>query len=121
MFYRVKYLTILFFALFLLVSCYSGEKEERAVFHYNEATGIASIDPAFAKNQSIMWVVHQLYNTLVEIDSNLNIVPSLAKSWEISKDRTTYTFYLRTDVYFQDNNVFKNNKGRKLTANDVVY
>ena len=31
-------------------------------------TGIASLDPAFAKNQSIMWAVHQLYNTLVEVD-----------------------------------------------------
>src|SRR5215210_2828208 len=98
MFYRVKYLTILFFALFLLVSCYSGEKEERQIFHYNESTGIASIDPAFAKNQSIMWAVHQLYNTLVEVDSGLHIVPSLAKHWEISTDKKTYTFFLRNDV-----------------------
>ena len=40
------------------------------IFHYNESTGIASLDPAFAKNQSIMWAIHQLYNTLVEIDSH---------------------------------------------------
>ncbi len=68
-----------------------------------------------------MWVVHQLYNTLVEIDSNTNIVPSLARSWDISEDRTVYTFHLRTDIYFQDNIVFANGKGRKLAASDVVY
>ncbi|HEY2722525.1 MAG TPA: ABC transporter substrate-binding protein [Chitinophagaceae bacterium] len=68
-----------------------------------------------------MWAVHQLYNTLVEIDNNLNIVPSLAKSWEISADRLTYTFHLRTDVLFQDDEAFPGGKGRPLTAQDVMY
>src|SRR5215467_991453 len=90
----------------LLVSCFSGNETNKNIFHYNEQTGIASLDPAFAKNQSVMWAVHQLYNTLVEIDNNLNIVPSIAKSWEISEDRLTYTFHLRTDVFFQDDEAF---------------
>jgi len=68
-----------------------------------------------------MWAVHQLYNTLVEIDNNLHIVPSLAKSWEISVDRLTYTFHLRNDVFFHDDEVFASGKGRRLTAGDVVY
>lgn len=91
------------------------------VFYYNETTGIATLDPAFAKNQSIMWAIHQVYNTLVEIDSNLNIVPSLAKSWEIDAGRTTYTFHLRNDVYFHDSPVFPGGKGRKMVADDVVF
>lgn len=91
------------------------------IFHYNETTGIASIDPAFAKNQSIMWAVHQLYNTLVEVDSQLHIVPSLAKRWTVSADKKTYTFYLRSDVYFHDDPCFSNGRGRKMTAADVVY
>lgn len=68
-----------------------------------------------------MWAVHQLYNTLVEVDSGLNIVPSLAKSWHISDDKKTYTFYLRNDVFFHDDAAFANGKGRRLTAQDVVY
>ncbi|RYZ47977.1 MAG: ABC transporter substrate-binding protein, partial [Chitinophagaceae bacterium] len=109
MFRTTRYLT--FYILFLVVfaSCYSGEKEEAVIFHYNESTGVASIDPAFAKNQSIMWVIHQVYNTLVEVDSNLNIVPSLAKHWEISEDKKTYTFFLRNDVFFHDDPCFPNN------------
>jgi peptide/nickel transport system substrate-binding protein len=91
------------------------------IFHYNEQTGIASLDPAFAKNQSIMWAVHQLYNTLVEVDSQLNIVPSLARRWDISDDKTTYTFYLRNDVVFHDDECFPNGKGRRMTAKDVEY
>jgi peptide/nickel transport system substrate-binding protein len=104
-----------------LGSCSGKHETGRNIFHYNEQTGIASLDPAFAKNQSIMWAVHQLYNTLVEVDQNLNIVPSLAKSWEISEDRRTYTFHLRMDVFFHDDDVFENRKGRRMTAKDIEY
>lgn len=68
-----------------------------------------------------MWPAHQLYNTLVEIDDSLHIVPSLAKSWDVSEDRTVFTFHLRNDVFFHDDAAFENGKGRKLTAKDVEY
>ena len=68
-----------------------------------------------------MWPAHQLFNTLVEIDDSLNIKPSLAKYWEISPDKLTYTFYLRDDVFFHDDAAFSNGKARKMTAADVVY
>src|SRR5258705_10904940 len=105
----------------LFVACYGKQKNAKNIFRYNEQTGIASLDPAFAKNQSVMWAIHQLYNTLVEIDTALHIVPSLAKSWEISGDRLTYIFHLRNDVFFQDDAAFENGKGRRLTAEDVAY
>ncbi len=104
-----------------LLSCYQAGKSERKVFHYNEQTGIASLDPAFAKNQSIMWPVHQLYNTLVETNDSLQLVPSLSKGWDISADKLTYTFHLRTDVFFHDDPAFTDGKGRKMVASDVMY
>jgi peptide/nickel transport system substrate-binding protein len=93
----------------------------KIVFHYNESDGIATLDPAFAKNKAIMWPVHQLYNTLVEADKDLHFVPSLAKSWDISADRRTWRFHLRTDVFFHDNEAFPGGKGRRMVAGDVVY
>jgi peptide/nickel transport system substrate-binding protein len=108
-------------AILLLASCRDTASSGKQVFSYNETTGIATLDPAFAKNQSIMWAVHQLYNTLVEIDSGLNIVPSVATTWDVSGDRLTYTFHLRPDVYFHDNPVFPGGKGRRVVAADVVY
>jgi oligopeptide transport system substrate-binding protein len=111
----------LVFGIWILASCSTKTSSDKQVFNYNEQTGIASLDPAFAKNQSIMWPIHQLYNTLVEVDSNLNIVPSLAESWEVSADRLTFTFHLRNDVFFNDDACFPGSKGRKLTANDVAY
>ncbi len=106
---------------FVFFSCGKKETSDKQVFYYNEATGTATLDPAFAKNQSIMWPVHQIYNTLVEIDTGLNIVPSVAKSWEVSADRLTYTFHLQRGIYFHDNEAFPNGKGRLLTAEDVAY
>lgn len=121
MFRLYKYFTFCCLAFLLLTSCYSDQKGGQNIFHYNEVSGIASIDPSFAKNQSIMWAIHQLYNTLVEVDSGLNIMPSLATRWHISDDKTTYTFFLRNDVYFHDDPCFPGGKGRKMTAGDVVY
>lgn len=121
MFSSYKYLAFLYFFMLFFSSCYNSRKEQGRFFHYNEVTGIASLDPAFAKNQSIMWPVHQLYNTLVEVDSNLQIKPSLARRWEISADRKTYLFYLREDVLFHDDASFPGGKGRKMTAHDVAY
>lgn len=116
-----KYFPLYFILSLCLVSCGGKKHSDKKVFHYNEQTGIASLDPAFAKNQSIMWPVHQLYNTLVEVDKQLQIVPSLAKNWEISDDRLVYTFHLRDDVFFHDDACFPDGKGRKLLATDIEY
>jgi len=120
----IKLLLKKIFLLFLILCFYCSCKQHainKNIFHYNEQSGIATLDPAFAKNQSIIWAVHQIYNTLVQTDDNLNLIPSLAKSWDISPDKLTYTFHLRNDVFFQDNDAFQNHKGRKMTASDVVY
>jgi len=110
------------FCLLLLGGCGRGaDHKGKKVFTYNESDGIATLDPAFAKNRSIIWAVHQLYSTLVETDDKLNIVPCLARSWEVSADRRTWTFHLRTDVYFQDDAAFPGGRGRRLVAEDIVY
>jgi len=106
---------------FCALSCNNSTQNDKQVFRYNETTGIATLDPAFAKNQSIIWPVHQLYNTLVETNNELNIVPSLASRWNVSADRLTYTFHLRQDVFFHDDPSFRNGKGRRMVAEDVAY
>ncbi len=115
-----KFLTLLTVCA-LFITCSDKKQNHNQIFHYNEYRGIASLDPAFAKNQSTSWPAHQLFNTLVEIDDSLQIKPSLAKRWEISDDKLTYTFYLRDDVLFQNDAAFPQSRGRKMTARDVVF
>src|SRR3954454_16181031 len=116
---RVKS-TIAIFICFLS-ACVARNNGGRQVFSFNLTEGVSTLDPAFAKSQATIWTAHQLYNTLVETDTGLNIVPSLAAKWEVSKDKLLYTFHLRTDVWFHDDDAFQNGKGRKMVAEDVVY
>ena len=118
----LKHFSFLIILLYCgISSCKSHLHPDKQIFHYNEQTGIASLDPAFAKNQSVIWAIHQLYNTLIEVDEGMHLKSSLAKSWNISTDNLSFIFHLRTDVYFQPDIAFKNGKGRLLTAHDVVY
>lgn len=62
-------------------------------------------------------VAQNVFNRLVEMENDENgemqILPSLAESWELSDDGRTYTFHLRKDVAFSN--------GSPLTASDVQY
>ena len=115
-------------ALCLLWSGCSTKKADtgKTVFRYNDATGITNLDPAFSRDQSHNWVCQQLYNGLVELDSNLIVRPSIASNWSISDDLTTYLFTLRKDVYFTENKLFINSNksrlsARLVTAKDMVF
>lgn len=105
-----------------LNACNNSKEKSRNIFRMNmSGKALESLDPAFAKDQYMMWTANMLYNTLVATDAQLHLTPSLAKSWHISEDGRIYTFTLRNDVYFHNNAAFKNGKGRKMVAADVVY
>jgi ABC-type transport system substrate-binding protein len=111
-----------FFIITLFTACsqqYSND--DLAIFKYNESSGIATLDPAFAKDQATIWACNQLFNGLVQLDNQLNVKPSIANSWHISDDALAYTFSLRNDVVFHDDALFENGKGRKVIAQDFEY
>lgn len=58
-------------------------------------------------------LMENVYESLVRIDQNGDIQPALATSWDISPDRKTYTFHLRTGVKFSS--------GADFTADDVKF
>lgn len=103
----------LFLTLLLLAACSGHRHDDKMIFRYNESAGIATLDPAFAKDQSIIWGCRQLYNGLIQLDTNLQVQPCIAKRWDISDDGLRYTFTLRDDVRFHN--------GRTVTAHDFAY
>lgn len=58
-------------------------------------------------------LLYNVYETLVKVDQNGEIVPSLATAWTVSADRKTYTFELVKDAKFTN--------GKPFTAEDAKF
>ncbi len=115
---------VLLNSIFVFIGCSQRPEKnfsDADIFRYNEAAGITSLDPGFAKNQAHIWVCNQLYNSLVQLDDSLNVVPALAESWRVDSTGLRYTFNLREDVYFHANSFFTAKQARLMTAKDVVF
>ncbi|MGX8713137.1 MAG: ABC transporter substrate-binding protein [bacterium] len=105
-----------------LAACSGHRHEDKMIFRYNECSGITTLDPAFAKDQSLIWPCRQLYNGLVELDTALQVQPCIAKHWSISPDGLNYTFTLRNNVYFHKNELFgTSDSTRRVVASDFLY
>jgi peptide/nickel transport system substrate-binding protein len=121
----IKHISIFSICILLLAACGQNkpvnEYDGKTVFRYNEIGGITSLDPAAANKTENIWAVNQLFNGLVQLNDKLEVLPCIAKSWEIYDDGMEYTFHLRTDVFFHDDACFENGKGRKLTAQDFYH
>lgn len=105
----------------------NSHDEDLKIFKYNESAGILTLDPIYAKDLPHIWACNQIFNGLVAFDDEMNVVPAIAKSWNISDDGMTYTFVLRDDVYFHEDECFLKTTDigyastRKVTAQDFVY
>jgi peptide/nickel transport system substrate-binding protein len=73
----------------------------------------AQLDPAFASSDSEIAVLNAVYDYLVDIDAQNEVVPRLAVDWTVSDDGTSYTFQLAEGVTFHD--------GSPFGAEDVVW
>ncbi len=51
-----------------------------------------------------------LFDGLVGLDKNNNIVPELSEKWEISKDGIDYKFYIKDNLFWSN--------GKKIVARD---
>ena len=117
---KFKIVAILFVVSLTACKRYS-EDEGLSIFRYNEAAGITSMDPAYARDLANIWACNQIFDGLVKLNDDLGVEPSVARSWEISEDGLTYTFTLRNDVYFHPDEAFAEKNGRKVTAHDFEY
>jgi oligopeptide transport system substrate-binding protein len=72
-----------------------------------------TLDPAVSGDVTSHEYVMQIFGGLVCFGDNLESVPDIAQSWQVSNGGRTYTFTLRHDVKFQD--------GRQVKAEDFKY
>lgn len=118
--------TLLFLYLFisvLIFSCSKKESQNDNTFNLNLNQGIETLEPVMSNSVQSIWGLSIVMEGLVQFDKESNLKPCIAKSWSISDDALIYTFNLRDDVRFQDNECFASSggKGRKVTASDFKY
>ena len=92
----------IYLCLFIILqfSCVNKfDNSSLKIFKYNEGNGISTLDPAFAKDKATIWATSQIFNSLVKMDEDLNVVPSISSNWKISQDGLEYIFFLRNDVF----------------------
>ena len=115
----LKLFLMLTFSLLFLVACGEKGKEEAKSENTQKKTlkiswhqDIGFLNPhAYLPDQFI--TQGMVYEGLVNYGENGEILPSLAESWDVSKDGKTYTFHLRKGVKFSDGSDFNANNVKK--------
>jgi peptide/nickel transport system substrate-binding protein len=73
---------------------------------YGRGADSVSLDPINVTDGESIRVTHNIFETLLEYDQNLELQPKLATEYESSEDGLTWTFQLREGVKFHDGTDF---------------
>ncbi|MFI4873761.1 MAG: ABC transporter substrate-binding protein [Blastopirellula sp. JB062] len=90
------------FLTFSLLGC-GGPSLPNNILIYGRGDDADRLDPIHTDIGESVKVMCNIYDTLVTYDDEtLDLVPSLAESWEASEDGLEWTFHLRQGVKFHD-------------------
>jgi len=110
---KTKILLITLCVVGILISILSmGIASSPSIVRYNADWPII-IDPSVGADCQSVTANVNLFDPLVSADTNGNIIPHVAESWDVASDGLTYTFHLRSGIKFHD--------GSELTAEDVKF
>ncbi len=90
----------------------SGPLAAEQILRVDIAGEPPTLDPNKAQDSNSLTVLRALHRPLVYINAELETVPALAESWEISDDAKELTFTLRDAQY---------SNGDPIVAGDLVY
>lgn len=108
----MKKLVAILLSLMLLAGLLPVLAAGAMVLKYGADAEPVGFDPHTTPQHVAIRIELQMYETLVDLDDRLNVIPKLAESWE-QPDDTTYIFHLRKGVKFHS--------GREMKAEDVKY
>lgn len=103
---------VLILVLILGLSC-SSENRPKGQAIYRLNADPTTLDPAYIVDVTGGAIAAKLFNGLVRLNAELQIVPDIAGKWEVLDKGSTYVFHLRDDVVFSN--------GRVVTAEDFRY
>ncbi|MCF8053737.1 MAG: peptide-binding protein [Deltaproteobacteria bacterium] len=112
----MKKFGILLIGFLFLVGCSVAEHPQNTsgdIIVTGSIGDASNLLPLLASDKTSHDIASLVYNGLVKYDKDVKIVGDLARSWEVSQDGLTITFFLRDDVRWHD--------GVPFTANDVLF
>lgn len=71
------------------------------------------LNPILSNDETSHKIEDLIFERLITFDEDMEIIPQLAKSWEISSNKFDYKFHLRDDIFWHD--------GEPFTAEDVIF
>jgi peptide/nickel transport system substrate-binding protein len=101
------------FALIVAGLMTSGQTAKAEDLTIGMAGDVTSMDPHFHAVVSNIQVVRHIFDTLVQMDPEGQLIPGLAVAWGPTDDPTIWEFDLRQGVTFHDSTPF--------TADDVAF
>ncbi len=110
----LKFLSLSIIVVLVLAACGAQptESTQEKILRV-AAFPISQTDPSLISSDAEVLIANHVYDYLVDVDAENQIVPRIATEWNLSDDGLTYTFTLAEGVTFHD--------GAELTAQDVVY
>jgi cationic peptide transport system substrate-binding protein len=109
--------------MLVLVGCDSNETlslSKKSIIYCSEGAPESFNPQTVTSGTTIDATANHLYNRLIEFNPVDNsIIPSIAKSWHVTRDGKMVTFYLRKDVQFHQTSYFS--PTRALNADDVLF
>lgn len=115
-----------FLASVVIIGCgVTGTTEEKAAggtFKYCAKNRIDKIHPTLITDGSAEIVAKQVFEGLVKLNpQTLEVEPNLAESITFDPKNFIYTFNLKQNIFFHQDDCFGPDKTKQLTADDVIF
>jgi len=92
------------------VSCCGGRVAAALTLYGSEPS---TLDPAVCADATSASYIVEIFSGLVSLNNDLEVVPDIARSWDLNDEGTVYTFHLRDGVRFHH--------GKEMVASDIKY
>ncbi|MEM1485162.1 peptide ABC transporter substrate-binding protein [Oscillospiraceae bacterium PP1C4] len=100
-------------ALFILLSGCGSDKSAGQVIRYDIPSGITNLDPQFATDETARMIISNTFEGLFRQLPSGESVPALAQSYDVSPDGLVFTFHLRNDAKWTNDD--------PVTAHDFAF
>lgn len=114
---KKKFYLIIFLCISLSIAgCFgisskkSLDKKDYIVYSIDKFPASLNISTTFSPRDKDL--IYSLFDGLVELNENGEVMPALAESWKVSDDGLEYIFKLRSDIFWSS--------GNKITVDDFI-